>query len=85
MDNNVISFEQMQKFWAGVETWFSNPIDTKAIELNILENLRPKMKWIKEENDLYGRPIYYCSNCSNGEYCKTKFCPECGAKWIGED
>lgn len=85
MDNNIISFKQIQKIWDELETFISNPISIEKIEVDILENLRPKMHWIKETNDLYGRSIYYCSNCGNDEYCKTKFCPECGAKEIKDN
>lgn len=78
MDNNVISFEQIQKFLDEIGTWFANPINMEAIQKNILNNLRPKMEWMKEKgpND---HTIYYCSNCGNDEYYQPNFCPECGA------
>lgn len=78
MENNIISFEQIQKFWDELETWISNPVNIETIEIDILKNLRPKMEWIKEK-DPNGHTIYYCSNCGNDEYYQTNFCPECGA------
>lgn len=79
MDNNIISFEQIQKFWDELETWISNPINIETIEIDILKNLRPKMEWRKEKDSIYGHTIYYCSNCGNDEYYQPNFCPECGA------
>ena len=79
MDNNIISFEQIQKFLNEVDTWFANPIDMESIQENLLNNLRPKMEWIKEKDSIYGHTIYYCSNCGNDEYYQPNFCPECGA------
>ena len=45
----------------------------------MLNDLRPKMEWIKEKDLIYGHTIYYCSNCGNDEYYQPNFCPECGA------
>ena len=45
----------------------------------MLNDLRPKMEWIKEKDPIYGHTIYYCSNCGNDEYYQPNFCPECGA------
>lgn len=78
MDNNVISFEQMQKFLDEIGTWFVNPINMEAIQENILNNLRPKMHW-KETFQPGVKYRYVCSNCGNDEMYKTPFCPQCGA------
>ena len=45
-----------------------------------LEYLRPKMTWLRKKN-YKGLYYYVCSNCKNEENYKTKFCPECGAKY----
>ena len=54
------------------------PIFEDNWEEVMLNNLRPKMEWMKEK-DPNGHTIYYCSNCGNDEYYQPNFCPECGA------
>ena len=54
------------------------PIFEDNWEKVMLNNLRPKMEWMKEK-DPNGHTIYYCSNCGNDEYYQPNFCPECGA------
>ena len=86
MENNIISFEQIQKFWDELETWISNPINMEAIQENLLNSLRPKMTWIQKKEEAPYSLIsqYYCSNCGNDEMYKTPFCPICGAMEVKE-
>lgn len=84
MDNNVISFEQIQKYFDELETLLSNPISIEKIEVDTLENLRPKMHWVQKSTSYTPAARFYCSNCGNDEMYKTPFCPMCGAMEIKE-
>lgn len=49
---------------------------------NLLNCMRPKMKWKPQFSKEYGYVIYHCSNCGNDELVKTPFCPQCGAIYV---
>ena len=50
----------------------------------VLNNMRPKMHWIKDTSSHIFPAKYHCSNCSNDELYKTPFCPQCGAMEVKE-
>ena len=56
----------------------------KRIEQTMLNNLRPKMFWIKDNSSHIFPAQYYCSSCGNDELYKTPFCPQCGAMEVKE-
>ena len=63
---------------------------------SLLEELRPKGKWIKHEDEKWGGVWHTCSNCyqdalheqdvyNNWIQKLSEFCPNCGAKIVKED
>lgn len=57
---------------------------TDAFNAKMLNDLRPKMRWVQKSTPYALAARWYCSNCGNDEMYRTPFCPICGAMEVEE-